>query len=515
MDFGLVRPDPSLPFAPETTTGSGEGGLLGTPRYMAPEQFSPGAVDKRVDLYGLGCVAYEALAGRPAVEALNLLEAVQEKLTFVLPPPQNVGHGVSQEMHEFLARALRPSPRAPNGRSGRARGMGGPRPPPGVSTAVRVVRRPDSERRTSAEDAMSRRTHGRRFPSRNPRIVIVGGTGQALSTAVLTLGELGYDLTVIGRRPLTPLHKATLFARDRVRYEAMDVFAPACQARLREIADTAEIFVMGAEPQTAEHARHDDAVSGVKRVYATLLGAGYSAKDNARRRKAGRWPKRVVRNRISPAEIPRAARSRRRTFLEDAASVEALLRRAANDDNWQNAYFQLKVRCAVLARQAVTDGLELVTASPTGVISWAGDWGDREPILQFCRVDVGTRPRFLPSTLTNVVPGDVVARGVLLVALAGITGEVYQLAGIDLQSGEPIGYLLAAMGEPAFPVRIYSKRSLDRQVRLLQGESFRRSATDVAEYGSRAWSNLGLMWANAGSFGLFTPLAVMKIAGAR
>jgi serine/threonine protein kinase len=67
-------------------------------------------VDVRVDLYGLGCVAYEALAGRPAVRALNLIEAVQEKLKFVLPPPQDIGRGVSQEMHEFLARALDPRP---------------------------------------------------------------------------------------------------------------------------------------------------------------------------------------------------------------------------------------------------------------------------------------------------------------------------------------------------------------------------------------------------------------------
>jgi hypothetical protein len=51
-------------------------------------------------------VAYEALAGRPAVRALNLIEAVQEKLQFTLPPPQNIGRGVSQEMHEFLACAL-------------------------------------------------------------------------------------------------------------------------------------------------------------------------------------------------------------------------------------------------------------------------------------------------------------------------------------------------------------------------------------------------------------------------
>ena len=359
---------------------------------------------------------------------------------------------------------------------------------------------------------MRRRILARQFSGGKPRVVIVGGTGQALSTAVLTLGELGYDLTVIGRSALAPLQRTTLFAREHVRYEAMDVFAPGCQTRLREIAAAADIFVMGAEPHAVEHTRLDDAVCGVQRVYSTLLGAGYATKDNTAHRKAGRWPKRVVRIGSPPAEIPRTARSRRAVFLEDSVSTDELLRRSADDDNWQNPYFQAKVRCAMLARQAVFDGLELVTASPTGVISWAGDWGGREPILQFCQDDAEARPRFMPSTLTNVVPGNVVARGIMLVALAGTTGEVYQLAGIDLQSAEPMRYLLAAIGEPVPPVRVYSKQSLDRQVRLLHGESFRRSAGDVAEYSGRAWSNLGLMWVNAQSFGLLTPIAVMKVA---
>lgn len=358
---------------------------------------------------------------------------------------------------------------------------------------------------------MTRRSFTRRFPSGKPRVVIVGGTGQALSTTVVTLGELGYDLTVVGRSALSPLQKATLFARDHVRYEAMDVFASACQTRLREIATAAEIFVMGAEPHAVEQARLDDAIGGVKRVYATLLAAGYVTRENAARRKTGRWPRRVVRIGSPPAEIPRAPRWKRTRFLEDSVSPDELLRRSTDDDNWQNPYFQAKVRCATLARQAVFDGLELVTASPTGVISWAGDWGADEPILRFCGANNDARRRFLPSTLTNVVPGDVVARGLLLVALAGATGEVYQLAGIDLQSAEPLRYLLEAIGEPVPPVRIYSKSSLDRQVRLLHGESFRRSARDVAEYTGRAWSNLGLMWANVQSFGLLTPLAVMKV----
>jgi len=41
---------------------------LGTARYMAPEMFTEEEVDARADLYGLGMIAYEMLAGRPAFE---------------------------------------------------------------------------------------------------------------------------------------------------------------------------------------------------------------------------------------------------------------------------------------------------------------------------------------------------------------------------------------------------------------------------------------------------------------
>ncbi|HTC25411.1 MAG TPA: serine/threonine-protein kinase, partial [Gemmatimonadales bacterium] len=61
-DFGIARAsgDPNLP----STTG-GQGIAVGTPTYMSPEQAAGEPVDGRSDLYGLGVVAYEALAGQP------------------------------------------------------------------------------------------------------------------------------------------------------------------------------------------------------------------------------------------------------------------------------------------------------------------------------------------------------------------------------------------------------------------------------------------------------------------
>jgi serine/threonine protein kinase len=60
IDFGVARHD-----AGETSALTATGSAIGTLAYMAPELFRGEAIDRRVDIYALGCLLYEAVVGRP------------------------------------------------------------------------------------------------------------------------------------------------------------------------------------------------------------------------------------------------------------------------------------------------------------------------------------------------------------------------------------------------------------------------------------------------------------------
>src|SRR5262249_56400123 len=58
IDLGLARVREGLPGGSKISTGRY---VMGTPEYLAPEQWDRTAVDHRADLYALGCVLYELL----------------------------------------------------------------------------------------------------------------------------------------------------------------------------------------------------------------------------------------------------------------------------------------------------------------------------------------------------------------------------------------------------------------------------------------------------------------------
>ena len=93
LDFGLARPALSgaLHFDPSAATPVTDAGMIvGTPQYMAPEQVTGAALDGRTDLYAVGAVIFQMLAGRPPLTGSGpdiLFAALKENPPALQGPP--------------------------------------------------------------------------------------------------------------------------------------------------------------------------------------------------------------------------------------------------------------------------------------------------------------------------------------------------------------------------------------------------------------------------------------------
>jgi serine/threonine-protein kinase len=82
LDFGIAKLGQTFN-ASMTQVGT----VMGTPLYMAPEQFRGTDIDARTDIYSLGCVLFEALIGTPPFDGANTFELGNSHLSALPPPP--------------------------------------------------------------------------------------------------------------------------------------------------------------------------------------------------------------------------------------------------------------------------------------------------------------------------------------------------------------------------------------------------------------------------------------------
>jgi serine/threonine protein kinase len=100
-DFGIAKALGASPQAGVTGTG-----IVGSPGYMSPEQWSGDEVDGRADQYALGCVAYEMLTGRRPFETPNIQDLVRLHLTGEMRSITRYRTGLHDGVDEALKRAL-------------------------------------------------------------------------------------------------------------------------------------------------------------------------------------------------------------------------------------------------------------------------------------------------------------------------------------------------------------------------------------------------------------------------
>ena len=103
LDFGLARPQFDAPFDP-TIEVTVPGVVMGTPRYMAPEQISGDALDARSDLFAVGAMLFEMLAGRPAFAGRTFVEILHA--TRYEQPPALTGSPAVAALDRVIRRAL-------------------------------------------------------------------------------------------------------------------------------------------------------------------------------------------------------------------------------------------------------------------------------------------------------------------------------------------------------------------------------------------------------------------------
>jgi serine/threonine protein kinase len=104
MDFGIAR----MRYGDSSKTSTGM--VLGTPRYMSPEQISGQPVDQRSDIFSLGTVLYEMLTQTSLFAGQDVNQIAHNVANMEPAPPSRVHPGLPQMLDFIVARALKKDP---------------------------------------------------------------------------------------------------------------------------------------------------------------------------------------------------------------------------------------------------------------------------------------------------------------------------------------------------------------------------------------------------------------------
>ena len=98
-DFGIAR---MASAAVRTQTGM----VLGSPKYMSPEQVMGKLTDQRSDIFSLGVMLYEMLTGQPPFTGENVNAIMYQTLNAIPQPPSSLNPAVPDMLNFIVAKAL-------------------------------------------------------------------------------------------------------------------------------------------------------------------------------------------------------------------------------------------------------------------------------------------------------------------------------------------------------------------------------------------------------------------------
>jgi len=104
VDFGIARDSTAV------TSLTVTGAAVGTPDHMAPERFTAARIDRRADIYALGCLLYEMLTGRKPFAGGEYPALLFKHLNAEPPKPSAAHTGVPTAMDAVVAPSMAKSP---------------------------------------------------------------------------------------------------------------------------------------------------------------------------------------------------------------------------------------------------------------------------------------------------------------------------------------------------------------------------------------------------------------------
>ncbi|MGD9682374.1 MAG: protein kinase [Candidatus Obscuribacterales bacterium] len=102
LDFGAARA-----FRGESQTLTLDGMIVGTPRYLSPEQAQGLEVDERSDIYSLGCIGYELFSGRPPFEGETAMDTISMHISEEAPTFAELGIRLSSAFDREIEALIR------------------------------------------------------------------------------------------------------------------------------------------------------------------------------------------------------------------------------------------------------------------------------------------------------------------------------------------------------------------------------------------------------------------------